>query len=215
MTDLTLEQHEHDELLRRRSIIAIVGALLLLVICTPIWLVYRASTSTASFADSEVLDKNRLGAAILDIEIGSGAVTFEASNLAPGDIVSGQLELKNAGTLPLIYEISGTSDGDLLATWLRFELWFSSSTCDVSDPADRLAQNIVFDPQAASFDDISTAGRSSVARGSLDVGQRSIVCIGARLLLEAPNEVQGRQSEIDIVVDAVHDIEADLGEAAG
>ena len=213
MTDLARHEHEHDELLRRRSIIAIVGTLLLLVICTPIWLVYRASTSTASFADSEVLDKNRLGAAILDIEIGDGAVTFEASNLAPGDIVSGQLELKNAGTLPLLYEISGTSDGDLLATWLRFELWISSSTCDTSDPTDRLAQNIIFNPQAASFDETSATGRSSIARGSLDVGQQTIVCIGARLLLDAPNDVQGRRSEIDIVVDAVHDIEADLEEA--
>lgn len=214
MTDLARHEHDHEELLRRRSIMAVVGALLLLVICAPMWLVYRASTSTAAFADSEVLDKNRLGAAILDIEIGDGAVTFEASNLAPGDIVSGQLELKNAGTLPLLYEISGNSDGDPLADWLRFELWISSTTCDISDPTDRLAQDVVFDPRATSFDDISASESSAIARGSLGVGQRRIVCMGARLVLEAPNDVQGRRSEIDIIVDAVHDIETDLAEAA-
>lgn len=207
MTALT--QQQHDELLRRRSIIAIVAALLLLVISTPVWLIYRADSSTAAFADAETLENNRLGAAILDIEVGGGAATFEAVNLAPGDFVSGQLELKNAGTLPLLYEITGSSDGDLLAEWLRFELWLATSTCTIDDPNDRFAENIVFDPAITSFDQLTGTGRTVVARGSLSVGQQQVMCVGARLLLEAPNEVQGRRTEIDMVVDAVHDIEAE------
>lgn len=207
MTALTEE--EHDELLRRRSIMAISAALLLLVISTPIWLIYRANSSTAAFADAETLQNNRLGAAILDIEVGGGAATFEATNLAPGDFVSGQLELKNVGTLPLLYEVTGSSDGDLLAEWLRFELWLSNTTCTINDPNDRFAEDIVFDPEIPSFDELTDTGRTVVARGSLSVGQQQVMCVGARLLLDAPNEAQGRRTEIDMVVDAVHDIEAE------
>lgn len=207
MTALT--QEEHEELLRRRSIIAITAALLLLVISTPIWLIYRANSSTAAFADAEVLENNRLGAAILDIEVGDGTAAFEVVNLAPGDFVSGQLELRNSGTLPLLYDITGSSDGDLLAEWLRFELWLANDTCDVDDPNDRLAQDITFDPQTASFDELDVNGRAVVARGNLSVGQVHIICLGARLLLEAPNDAQGRRTVIDIIVDAVHDIDAE------
>ncbi len=204
-----LTQQEHEELLRRRSVMAIVAALLLLVISTPIWLIYRANSSTAAFADAEILGNNRLGAATLDIEVGNGAATFEATNLAPGDVVSGQLELHNAGTLPLLYEISGSSDGDLLAEWLRFELWLSEDTCNVADPTNRIAQDLSFDPTVPPFDELNVTGRAVVARGALSVGERQTMCLGARLVLEAPNDVQGRRTEIDIVVDAVHDIEAD------
>lgn len=205
MTDLATQSHE--EMLRRLSIIAIALALLLLL-ATPIWLLTRAQSTTAAFADAEVLEKNRLGAATLDIEVGDGSTTFEASNLAPGDFVSGQLELINAGTLPLIYEVSGASDGDLLADWLRFELWFSSSICSADDPANRLTENVTFEPSLGS-NNTSSTGRDTVARGRLDIGQRSVLCLGARLLLDAPNAVQGRRTEVDIVIDAVHDIELD------
>ena len=213
MTSTTHE--EHAELLRRRSLIAIVAALLLLVICAPIWLITRADSSTAAFADAEVLEKNRLGAARLDIEIGDGTATFEASNMAPGDFVSGQLELANVGTLPLLYEISGSSDGDLLAEWLRFELWLTSTTCAIDDPADRLVEDVTFDPSVGSIDELgNVVGRTTVARGALDVGQERTVCVGARLLLDAPNDVQGRRTEIDMVIDAVHDIELEQSREA-
>ncbi len=204
-----LSHLEHDEMLRRRSFIAVVAALLLLAISAPVWLLYRANSSTAAFADAEVLDNNRLGAARLDIDVGDSAAVFEATNLAPGDIVSGQLELRNSGTLPLLYEISGYSDGDPLADWLQFELWLSHSTCNVNDQANRLAQNLTFGPKVDAFDSSAVGSRSVVAHGGLSVGEHRTMCIGARLALEAPNDAQGRRTQIDIVVDAVHDIEAD------
>lgn len=205
--DSALESHE--EIIRRRTVMMITAALLLIVISAPIFLWYRATTSSATFADAEVLEKNRLGAAILDIEVGDGAATFNASNLAPGDVVSGQLELVNAGTLPLLYELRGHSDGDLLAEWIRFEIWEQSADCSAQDTTTRLATELTFGPA------ITTPGAVSgpaVSEGRLVVGERQVVCLGARLLLEAPNEVQGRITQIDLVIDAVHDIESETGE---
>ena len=54
--------------------------------------------------------------------------------------------------------------------------------------------------------ELSDAPDADLAR--LAVAERVITCIGARLLLEAPNEVQGRRTDVTIVVDAVHDIAA-------
>lgn len=206
---------EHEQMLRHRSFLAVVAALLLLAISAPIWLIYNANSSTAAFADAEVLDNNRLGAARLDLEIGDSSAIFEATNLAPGDVVSGQLELRNTGTLPLLYEVSGYSDGDPLADWLLFELWLSHNTCSVDDTAERLAQNLTFGPSIGSFDDGAVDGRAVVAQGGLSVGEHRTMCIGARLALEAPNDAQGRRTQIDIVIDAVHNIEADQGDQAG
>lgn len=201
---------EHEEMLRHRSFLAVIAALLLLAISAPIWLIYNANSSTAAFADAEVLDNNRLGAARLDLELGDSSALFEATNLAPGDVVSGQLELRNAGTLPLLYEVSGFSDGDLLAEWLRFDLWLSGSTCSVNDSTPRLAEDLTFDPPFDTPDELNVTGRTVVAQGGLHVGEQLTMCLGARLALEAPNDVQGRRTQIDIVVDAVHDIDHEL-----
>ena len=199
--DVAEQGHDH------RRLIAI-AVLLLIVASTPLWLWWRASRSTAAFADAEVLKSNRLGAATLDVEIGESTVTFEAVNLAPGDAVSAQLELENVGTLPLRFVVSGQSDGDLLADWLRFDMWRATDICRADDPGDLLVDDVALTPATALLlgDDALPATTSESA---LAVGDSTIVCLGARLLLEAPNDVQGRRTEIDLIVDAVHDIEAE------
>lgn len=206
----THDLSSHEEELRRRSLLMITAAIMLLVISTPLFLWYRATTSSAAFSDAEVLEKNRLGAATLDLEVGDGSARFEASNLAPGDMVSGQLELVNAGTLPLLFELRGVTDGDLLGEWIRFEIWTQSSDCSVQDTAPRVATDLTF----GTASEIPVAASSpAAAQGRLAAGERRTLCLGARLLLEAPNQVQGHRTEIDLVIDAVHDIESETAGA--
>ena len=190
-----------------RRLIA-VALLLLIAVSTPLWLWWRASRSTAAFADAEVLESNRLGAATLDLAIGESTVTFEAANLAPGDTVSAQLELENAGTLPLRFVVSGQSDGDLLAQWLRFDLWRTPDLCRPDEPGVLLVDDVALTSTTTLLlgDDALPADTS---QSTLAVGESGVVCLGARLLLEAPNEVQGRRTEVDLIVDTVHDIEAE------
>ena len=201
-TPVESSEQGHDH----RRLIA-VAVLLLIVVSAPLWLWWRASRSTAAFADAEVLDNNRLGAATLDLEIGESTVTFEAVNLAPGDSVSAQLELENAGTLPLRFVISGRSDGDPLADWLRFAVWRTDDICRPDQPGPRVVQDVFLasTPAPLVVDDALPA---STSHSALAVGESGVVCLGARLMLEAPNEVQGRRTEIDLVIDAIHDIEA-------
>ncbi|MGB5757867.1 MAG: hypothetical protein WBM50_13205, partial [Acidimicrobiales bacterium] len=99
------------------------------VIALPLWLWWSASRSSAAFGDSEILDGNRLGAATLDVEVGRRTAAFLAENLAPGDRVSGQLELENVGTLPLRYQVGAVTDGGPLGDWLRFDVWTTTEVC--------------------------------------------------------------------------------------
>lgn len=196
---------------RRRVTIVAVALLLLLVVSTPLLLWFNSSRSSAAFADSEVLATNHLGAGTLDLEIGEKTMTFDAKNLAPGDTVSGHLELVNAGTLPIVLEISGTSDDDLLASWLRFDLWQTASTCSPADLDPRFASDLVLTSRPTVL--LNVAQQPSADHARLAVGQSAVFCLGARLLLEAPNDVQGRRTEIDLAIHAIHDIEAENIEA--
>ena len=196
-----VEEPDH----RRFLVIAVV---VLLIVSMPALLWWRASRSTAAFADAEVLETNRLGAATLDLEIGTDTIVFTAENLAPGDAVSGQLELVNAGTLPMVFTVLGTSDGDPLADWLRFDIWRTDSICRPDEPGDLVVADIALTPRAAilvgEVGDIEAGDEAKLA-----VGQSTLVCVGARLLLDAPNEVQGRRTDVDLIVNAVHDLEAE------
>ena len=192
-----------DDRHHRRRYIAVIAALLaLLAAGVPVGLWLVASQSSASFADAEVLESNHLGAATLDIEVGTDEAVFEAENLAPGDDVSGQLELTNAGSLPLLYGVRARTGGGLLASWLRFDLWVSDTICSPENDAPLLASGVAL----TSTD--TTLAAVGEAELSLAPGESATVCLGANLPLEAPNDVQGRRLDVELVVDAVHDIEA-------
>ncbi len=198
---------ETDDEHHRPNLIAL-AVLFVLVISIPVLLWWQAARSSAAFSDSEVLESNHLGAATLDLEIGEDTATFRAENMAPGDVVSGQLELVNAGSLPLRFAVTGTADGDPLAEWLRFTVWRSDATCRPDAAESPLATDITLTPSpTALVGDVT--GQTSLAGTQLSVGDSINICLGAALLLDAPNAVQGRRTQIDLLVDAVHDLEVE------
>ena len=190
----------------RRKLIAI-ALVLLMVVSTPALLWWRGSRSTAAFADSEVLETNHLGAGTLDLEIGPETVTFHATNLAPGDVVTGQLELISVGTLPLTFVVSARSDGGILAQWLRFGLWQSNAICRPDQVGSLIATDVLLTPDSTIL--AGSPGAGSNGASSLAPGETSRFCLGARLPIDAPNDVQGQSAAVDVVVDAVHDLEAE------
>ena len=98
-------------------------------VAVPAVVALRAVGSGANVSDAESIGLNRLGAATLDIEIGSEAAPMVAENLAPGDVVTGEVEVINAGDLPLRYAVTASSDGGDLGGWLRFDLWATDTAC--------------------------------------------------------------------------------------
>ncbi len=190
---------------RDRRVLAAAVVLMALIgagIPLAVWL--STARSSATFSDSEILDDNRLGAATLDIEVGSDEAVFDARNLAPGDQVSGHLEIANVGTLPLVLTVSAVASDGPLADWLRFSAWTVDESCLPDDVATGRAELLAEDFA------ITAAGTGPLATSSepirLAPEETLVLCLGARLPLDAGNELQGQTLTVNLILDAVHDL---------
>ncbi len=198
---------------RRLALAMVVGLVAVVGIAVPAVVALVAGRSSANFADTEVLDANRLGAAVLDLELTvvpvdgteeeavgptggeAGDAVFSATNLAPGDSVSGQLELVNVGDLPFRAGLSVVGDGGILARWLRFEAWVGSGTCRPDQPGPRLATDVAVGTAPVVLADPATGGVAV-----LEPGRSMVLCLGAHLPLETPNEAQGQHLDVTLIV---------------
>ncbi len=165
-------------------------AVLALALATPLiaWLALPATSARAG--DQTTIGSNRLGAGVLDVEIDStNTALFTVSNMAPGDAVTGTLQVRNSGTLPLEATIWLRSDDPRIPL---FELTIAPGADCTNAPA---GSSIATEPPAA--DTIRLAS-----------GAESAYCLRATLPLTAPNSAQGVDATFEIVVDAVHDIAA-------
>lgn len=201
MIESTLIAH-----LRTRHVVAVL-CLLLLAVALPLGLWWRASTSSAAFADSEVLENNHLGAATLDIELGDATAGLSAQNLAPGDRVSGQIELVNAGTLPLRYWVTATTSGGALADWLSLDIWETSTICNPDQPGQALRSDIAFETGTTLLIGQPTSGGEDDRR--LQPGGAHRLCLVTTLPLTAPNDLQGQRLDVDLLIAAEHDLEGE------
>jgi hypothetical protein len=194
-----------DEQRRRMAVTVVLALLALVAVAVPGAIALRATSSGANAAGVSEIGTNRLGAATLDIELGSAEATLTATNMAPGDTVSGRLDLTNAGTLPLIYAISATTDGGALGAWLRFDVW-AADDCAVSPATDSLlvAGLLLGAPQVPVLGD-PTTGRQSGDR-SLAPADAETICLQATLPPGAGNDSQGESLVFDLIIDAEHDI---------
>lgn len=196
-----------DDRRDQRLVAALIALVLLMLAGIPatIWLL--SMRSSAAFSDTEILDNNRLGAATLDIEIGSDAAVFDARNLAPGDVVSGHLEVTNVGSLPVTLSLSAASSGGVLADWLRFSAWTVADECRPDDVAQGRATVLAADFAISTASTGPLAGAQGPLR--LGTGETVVLCLGASLPLDAGNEIQGRTLSVNLTLDAVHDLEAE------
>ncbi|MEM9132955.1 MAG: hypothetical protein AAF962_18835 [Actinomycetota bacterium] len=185
----------------RRRLLGPVGIVAVVVaLAAPLALFWLAADSSAEITDAEVLGTNRLGAASIDLRIArSGGDTAEdailsARDLAPGDRVTGQLVVSNAGSIPASYQLSLVTEPDPLLDWIRLQTWAAEDRCEPAQ-LDRLPTEGL---AAITGEPSTTPGPAGILRP----GDVATICIGATLALEAPNEVQGRQVDFTVVVTA-------------
>lgn len=201
--------HDHAEPHRDRRVAAVLVALVALAVAVlPLGLWLFSARSSATFSDTEILEDNRLGAATLDIEVGSDGAVFDARNLAPGDLASGHLEVTNVGSLPLTLSISATSSGGPLTDWLRFSAWTAPEQCRPDDIVSGRATVLASDFAISS----TGTGALTTPDGPLRLatGDTVVLCLGAALPLDAGNDVQGQTLSINLILDALHDLEAEV-----
>lgn len=172
-----------------------IVAVALLAAATLTWSWATMTRSSASFADQEAVTGNRLGAGTLDIGFGDATAIFTAYDLAAGDAVTGNLLVRNDGSLPLRYELTSFAPAGLLRDVIDITAWNGTGACPTSAPAGAT----VWRPLEAPTTPIA---------GMLAVGATQLVCMRADLPISAPTEAQGRRLDLVIGAAAEHDIEA-------
>ena len=184
---------------RRRSLL---GVLLLIALAAPIAVWVSVQPAQSAFTDVEEVGENRLGAGRLDLEVGESSILLSADNIAPGDVIDGRLELKNAGDLSLEYSIVATVEGSDLAPWLT---WWLTDPVGVDCASGRAITPPTVIADGTSMNLLGSArGPRLVAAGALDP-----LCLVAELRLDAPNSVQGRSVGVELDITAQHVPELD------
>ena len=140
---------------------------LLVVLALPVGIAVVSIGSGANFADDERFSGNRLGAGTVDVaidevvEVTDGArsratsgdpAVFSATNMAPGDHLTGALAVNNDGTLPLRFWVTAksTTSSGALADWLLFDGWLADDCRSGPEGAERVFNtNVVLGPEHA------------------------------------------------------------------
>jgi hypothetical protein len=165
-----------------------------------VWILVLAGESGANFADTEVFEPNRLGAGTVDIERGKTVRSLGVEDLAPGDVVTGDLELTNTGTFPVLVGVDAAVEGAALGNWLTFDFWLASASCAAEAPSPR---NLLLGPSFRTVIDLDADGART-----LEPEAMVRLCVEARLSLDTPNSVQQQAVDLDLTIHAAHDVEA-------
>lgn len=187
-----------------------LGLLVLLVaalLATPAVLIaVRADSGSAAFGDVERVGQNRISAARLDIEVGARSAPISVVDLAPGDIVGGQVELRNAGTLPLRYSLEATATTPDIAPHLTW--WFAIAVEGVcptesawrAGPTDAIRFSGV--DVAGGVDVLAIPSGETLPARTLAVAEADLVCLAVDFSVDAPNEAQGKTVGLELIARA-------------
>lgn len=192
---------------RRRDLVAALFVAASLAVFAPVAVVaWQGDRGSASFGDQESVGRNRIGAATVDLEVGERTTPLRATDLAPGDLVTGEIELVNAGTVALRYAVTVAVEGSgPLGPWLgwRFLPVAGTASCPdeaewragvdgaVAVPGDRLDQGevaVLGNPAPGAHDGDRILG----------VGGSERLCVAVVVDIEAPNSVQDSTTEVRI-----------------
>ncbi len=190
-----------DRAARAMVLSALVVVVFVAAAGTLTWSWSSLRSTSAAFADHEVVSGNRLGAGTLDIAAGDDTVLFTATNLAAGDRATGQLVLENRGTLPLVYSLSATATAGPLRTALDIVAWNGASPCPASPPSGS--------PIWRPLVDGARASEPRPTDGRLAPGASRLLCMAATLPIDASSDAQGQRLDMLIGVFAEHDPDAD------
>ncbi len=192
----------------RRLLPVAIGLAALAVMAIPLVLTMGSERGSAAFGDSERIGANRLSSATVDIESGERTLTMVGTNLAPGDRLTGSIEVRNVGSLPLRYAIVSDLSDDPLAQWLGWTIWPGDGRTGCG--ADRIGAEPLIRDRTLGTTDADSVSRIALVGDplvGLDPGDRiiqpgstDVLCTRVTLSLEAPDSVQARRVVQELVV---------------
>lgn len=159
----------------------------------------------AFWTDSATVRTGSFTAGTLDITVkgelagpanngGSTTADLTLTNMVPGESVATSFPLKNNGSIPLTYTLTGTGSGGLaVQNGLQYSVVFgatetNSGAISTGDRAGRCGATVATDANTTL---LTSSATTFVTDRALSTGATDTVCIVARLNSNAPNALQG------------------------
>lgn len=185
---------------RRNNGVKILATLAVLAVAGGIFTV----ASLALFTDQETVTGNSFSTGTIDLVATPATAVVTATDMAPGDQVTAELDALNNGTLELRYSATSTTTEDTLAAELVLTVKSGVSTCDDA--------NWTADGAVLYSGVLGTTGTTTVfgdATQGADAGDRVLaaganepLCFNVTLPLAANNAAQGLSSTATFTFDA-------------
>ena len=154
--------------------------------------------SNAIFTDSQDVDANVFSTGTINISTNPTTALVTLSNMAPGDEITNDITVTNAGNLELRYAVTSTTSEDTLAAQLDLTIWDEAeegdggTDCNSTPPANKLygpgnlgsttpGTNVIGDPaQGEDTGDRPLAGTAN-----------EVLCFNVELPWSTGNSFQG------------------------
>ncbi len=166
-------------------------------------------TTNALFTDSDSVNSAGFVTGTLQLTAGPATVGFNAGNMAPGDTVSGNINLENTGSLGLRYAGSATADntdGKNLRDQLDFSVYdgVNAAACTGgAHPGGTLVASNVPGPIGAASDLFgSNAQGAQGGDRTLGAGANEDLCVVAHLDIGTGNAFQNASTVVTFTFDA-------------
>jgi Camelysin metallo-endopeptidase len=151
------------------------------------------SLTGALYTDVETVDNNTFTVGTLDISASPATALFTAPAMAPGDSVTAELTVTNAGTLDLRYAAESETDEDVLSAQLVLTIKSGVTTCDNTDwdsDGTALYTGILGSTSVETLFGDKTAGADAGDR-TLAPSASEDLCFHVELPITAPDASQG------------------------
>ncbi|MBC9733572.1 TasA family protein [Nocardioides marmotae] len=132
-----------------------------------------------------------------------GALALQ--NMLPGESVAASFPVKNVGSLPLVYDISGTGTGALAgANGLQYSVAVgvdaaNTGTVAGGDRRGSCGATVATDQNTTR---LTATPSALVVKRSLGIGASETICVVARLNSNAGNDLQGKPGSASLVIHA-------------
>jgi len=179
----------------RRGIIGLVAALVLAAMAGPVVIALGADRGSAAFGDNETFGINQLESASVELAVGENSVAIDATSMAPGDRVGGQIVIENKGSLPLRYALVAdlSAPDQTLRGSLDWKIWPTPSAASCSAPIGPflfdglVTDSVIFGDPGVGED----PGDRLLQPGDVDV-----LCLEVELPLEVSDDLQGASARV-------------------
>lgn len=139
----------------------------------------------------------------------NGGTTTIASltlgNMTPGESVAAAFPVKNEGTIPLVYTLTGTGSGGLaVANGLQYSVTFGATPSNTGTAAggNRAGSCGATASTDANTQLLTATPTTFATNRPLAVGATDTVCVVARLNTNAPNNLQGLSGNASFLFDS-------------